>query len=327
MKKINVDYQESTSFFKKNTPDFCEGCVVHGLYKKEIDGCIYCRNRILVNNKNKKLKFNKYISYYDSLFSAVSLKYQSNSSAGGFVTDLLENLLKKNIVDSVISVAFDKKTQIFRYKEFSKYSSLADQQQSVYTKVNLNDALKIILSKNKTFAITATPIACKILRMYQKKNNVIKKRLKFIVGLVSGGYKNNQYIPYNFYIKKRVMFDKFESIRFRYKGLIKKYAGDSYYFSATNKTEIFTLKSGEVIGNWPLGLFKYFASDFCSDTFNKYSDITVMDGWCKKFIKTKGVSLVISINIFLTNIIKKKYKLCIGERKHSDYCILSVWRI
>lgn len=316
MKSKKLHYQESTSFFKKNPSDFCEGCVVHGMYDKSKNGCIYCINSNSIKDfssrKNSK-KYNKFLGFYDSTFSAISKDYQSHSSAGGFTTHLIKNLLEKGIIDAVISVAYRKKDQKFVYKEFFEISSLKQQQQSVYVKVNLMDAVEIIKKTDKKFAITATPVACKILRLYQRKNPIIKSRLKFIIGLVSGGYKNDQYIPFLFSIMKKERYSKFSSIVFRKKIKNTDYSGDNYFFEALDdNNQPYNLKADQIKGNWPLGLFKYFASDFCEDTFNINADITVMDGWDNKFKKTFGVSLVILRNRKLKKIIHNDNNLQIS---------------
>lgn len=307
MKSIDSYYQESTSLFKKKSSDFCEGCVVHGMYDKSKKGCLYCKdlnsNKMFLFNSNS-MKYNKFFGFYDSIFSAISKDYQSQSSAGGFTSHLIKNLLQKRVVDAVISVAYCKKDQKFTYKEFTVVDSLNQQQKSAYVKVNLLDAIEIIKKTDKNFAITATPVACKILRLYQRKNPIIRSRLKLIIGLVSGGYKNDQYIPFLFSIMKEKKYSKFKSIAFRKKIKNLDYSGNNYFFEAKDCiNQSYNLKADQIKGNWPLGLFKYFASDFCDDTFNVNADVTIMDGWHKKFKTTYGASLVILRNKNLNQII------------------------
>ena len=49
---------------------------------------------------------------------------------------------------------------------------------------------------------------------------------------------------------------------------------------------------------------KEFSSDFCGDTFNICSDITVMDAWLPNFTETSGRTIAVVRNNDLLKIVK-----------------------
>ena len=123
-------------------------------------------------------------------------RYIESSTAGGFATGLLHELLSKKHVDAIISPFFDSQSQSFKYGCFENVNHLELQQRSIYTALNFQDALDIIESKNQRYAITGIPTAIQYIEYLKLKNNIYNQRVVFTIGLVSGGYKVKGYEEY-----------------------------------------------------------------------------------------------------------------------------------
>lgn len=292
--------EKEESFLRKDKREFCEGCMVLGLSGSGESGCVLCNSAATpkVLKRSKKYPSKAFddlnIGRYLECVDAVSKKYQSKSSAGGLVTSTLDFLLEKGHVTGVISVAFNPEKKIFEYRLFDNAQELVSQQRSSYYPVRLDDALEIIRNVPGRYAITGIPAAIRALEIIRRADPVVDERLAFVIGLVSGGVKITDYLDY--LLRKAGKVDGLEEIdevSFRDKGDGNFYHGSNYYFSAKSENSTYRLKSDKIPYNWSAGVLKEFSSDFCDDTFNILSDMTVMDGWLKRYEKTNGVSLAV----------------------------------
>lgn len=307
-------------YIKKDKKDFCEGCSFLGLYRKDTDDCIICEKNGLNEDEISSLKFKdlpfyqKNIGYFLKNIAAWSIKYQQRSSAGGLISYLTESLLKKKMVDGILSVAFNSLSGKFEYKICTDFKRISEFQRSAYYPVDLQKAIELIDGFKGTLAITCIPSAAKAIEIIKIKNPSVKKKVKYVIGLVCGHVKTENYVDY--LCKKSGKKDGSQGLTylsFRDKLKKNKYSGDDYYFVAKKDEKRWSLKSSEIKFNWSGGLFKQFSSDFDDDVFAECSDITVMDGWLKKYRYTNGVSLAIVRNKKLMDLLGNDGDLKVEE--------------
>ncbi len=306
----------SEKFLKKDPKDFCEGCSDLGIYDTILDGCNVCKGpklNLIAQNKfgqDPNLNFDSRIGYYHKCIEATSKMYNEKSSAGGLATSLLMFLLESKAVDYILSVSFDKGTQRFIYSKFQSTSDLVKQQRSAYFPVNLSSAFNIINQSEGTCAITGIPTAIKAIELKKNSDTEFNRKVKYTIGLVSGGIKIESYTDY--LCRKSGKSDgliDIEYLSYRDKPESGHYWGNNYFFKAKTSNTTYQLKSDKLKLNWPSGLLKSFASDFCDDTFNITSDITIMDGWLPKYKNTRGVSLAIIRDLSLSNSLEENFDL------------------
>jgi coenzyme F420 hydrogenase subunit beta len=291
------------SFKSKSKSDFCEGCSYLGLYNQKTQDCVICNSQSSLSHEITAEKFqnsdftSEILGHYKHTTGFSSAEYTERSSAGGLASALLKSLLENNIVDYVLGVGYIPSQNKFGYIKIEKTEDLKKVQRSAYYPINLKDALDIIKSSDGVCAITAIPSAATAIENLKTNDTELKEKVKYTVGLVSGHMKTKDYTEYMCNKADKIDGSKnCNYISYRDKLEDSNYSGGGYYFVAKTDDKTYSIKANKILLNWQAGLFKEFSSDFCEDTFAKSADITIMDGWLKKFRNEKGVSLAIVRN-------------------------------
>lgn len=301
---MNSKYE---SFWRKDAYNFCEACSTFSL----TNNCELCEDSVNWADIEKTKFCNETPKKHTDLgnyYECLVLKddrYIEHSTAGGFTTGLLNELISNGHVDAIISPFFDRQSQSFKYGCFENVDDLPIQQRSIYTALNFQDALDIIDSKNQKYAITGIPTAIQYIEHLKTKNETYKKRVAFTIGLVSGGYKVKNYEEYLSEKARAPIVEKWNYVSFRDKKTNYSYSGQNYFFVKKSSNKEYSLRSGQIRYNWPYGLLKEFSSDFCGDTFNICSDVTVMDAWLPRFSETAGRTISIVRNKAILKVINK----------------------
>lgn len=304
------------SFLRKNSTDFCEGCSFLGLGESS-GWCILCKNNHLNEDLLANLKFwsrknifhRKHIWYYYETLDALSNKYCQNSSAGWFITALLDELLSLKKVDYVLNVSFDAEDKKFKYTKVTDPIQLYKTQRSVYYPINFKHALDIIDDNPGTCAITWIPSVIKAIEILKINIPRYQDKIKYTIGLTYHSTKTPFYLDY--LCKKAGKNDwiyDVDFISFRDKGeaIDYKTSGD---FVVRTKTEEWRLGSRDRGLDWSIGLLQDFSSHFVDDHFWELADISVMDAWHKNYRLTKWVSLCIIRDQELNSIIKSSHNI------------------
>lgn len=299
--------KKNESFWNKESHHFCEACSTFSL-KNNCELCVNSVNWEDISKKkfsNKKLNQHLDLGYFYDCLVLKDNRYIESSTAGGFTTGLLNELLSNNHVDAILAPFYDSLSQSFKYGCFNSTSDLNMQQRSIYTALNFQDALDIIESRNQRYAITGIPTAIQYIEYLKSKSDIYKKRISFTIGLVSGGYKVKGYEEFLSEKAGAPELGKWNYVSFRDKKSNFPYSGQNYFFvkKSFDSDKEYSIRSGEIKYNWPYGLLKEFSSDFCGDTFNICSDITVMDAWLPKYTETEGRTISVVRNKKLLKII------------------------
>lgn len=289
---------------------FCESCSVLMAVEQP---CNFCKANITTSELSEKtfseqsLKYHPSIGYYDKCFSSISENYQQSSTAGGFTTEFLSEVLKKKIVSTVVSVQFDEASKLFKYEKFYKFSELYKQQRSVYVPVSISGLVSKIEKIKGRVCIVAIPSVVKHIKTSELLRKKFQKDEIIMIGLVSGGYKEPRYINYLVEKSGNTFPGEYSEISFRDKRKNFPYNGQNYFFRMTCDDADIELRSGDIPYNWQYGLLKFLPSDFCDDTFNICADITVMDAWLPEFEQSFGATLLICRKKEFTAFIEQNY--------------------
>lgn len=213
--------------------------------------------------------------------------YRQAGSSGGMGSWLIAQLFERNLIDGVLHVketVNDQEGLLFRYGISRTVEEAKLGSKSRYYPVEMSEVLKIVKDKPGKYAIVGVPCFIKAVRLLALKNEVIRERIQYCIGLVCGHLKSKRFAEMLAW-QRGIHPDDLEKIDFRVK-----LPGAS----ASNYSVLMKNKQGKEIAgqvssfygyDWGKGLFKYEACDYCDDVFAETADITIGDAWLPEYVK------------------------------------------
>lgn len=257
---------------------------------------------------NKHSKIGKYLKCYAGYVNEDA--FREKGSSGGFGKWTGYTLLKENIIDYFIQVypnrSNDPSKPLFDYSIVSDKEDVVNGSKSSYYPVTLADTLRAIRRTDGRYAITGVPCFIKALRLISCEDEVIKKRIKYTIGIICGGMKSanqSKIIGWQLGIKP----ENLVAIDFRRKHKDKP-ASYKIYQVWSNADDIERYKdAGAIYGtDWGSGYFKPKACDYCDDIVGETADISFGDSWLPQYENDpRGTSLLIARNIELLNLLSR----------------------
>jgi coenzyme F420 hydrogenase subunit beta len=204
----------------------------------------------------------------------------SNASSGGVITAISTYLLSTHRVQGIIASKFSfgdegpkPETNIV-----TKVEDLKEYQGSKYLPVPVN----LVLSNAENFegdlAFIGTPCQIAGLRMIQEKNIVLKDKIKFVIGVFCGGFKDPRDM---FCMIKRHGYDPAAVTSFQYRG------------NGQPGSMVIKDRSGKQTSRpYPdyvsdTGYQKYNRCRLCIDGSAELADFSCGDAWVKRLLDTK----------------------------------------
>lgn len=246
------------------------------------------------------IKFHARLGYYRSLYAGHVSEgdYREHASSGGMGTWIFKELFDKDLIDGVIHVKENKETSgpLFKYDISRTLKEIREGAKTRYYPVEFSDVLRTVRDKPGRYAIIGIPSFIMSVRLLAEKDEILKERIKYTVGLICGHQKSSQFadaIAWQVGIKPGDL----KSINFRKKLLDK--PANNYGVEMTGlvdgKLMTIVKPTKELLGqNWGQGYFKKQASDFTDDVMNETADITLGDAWLPEYTKdSKGNNVVI----------------------------------
>lgn len=230
------------------------------------------------------------------------------AASGGMASYLLETLLDQGLVDKVICVApNESETCLFEYRVFENPEEVRGSVGSAYYPTQLSDVVTYIKETPGSYVITALPCFAKALRLASEEIPILKKRIKFILGLVCGQLKSTFYTRYIAYLAD--VNEPLKSCFFRKKSPDQ--PANNYTFTC----ESISGKKGDIRWDqgvsqvWTTRCFTPLACNYCDDVFAECADAVFMDAWLPKYRgDPKGTSLAIVRNLEIQKIIDETAK-------------------
>lgn len=210
-----------------------------------------------------------------------SEKILKKASSGGIMTSLSIFLLEKNIVQGIVSTIFTyNKGEIFPMtKIFTSPNELLMTQGSKYMPVPALIAIDDVLKFEGQVAFIGTPCQIASLRLLQESNQILKEKIKYILGNFCGGFKDRREL-FRFISIAKMKNEKI--VHFQYRGdgqpgrlLIVSENGNSW-------ERAYTRYSGLT------GYMKYYRCRVCIDATAELADISCGDAWLPKYLNNGG---------------------------------------
>lgn len=266
-----------------------------------------------------KIMFHEQLGHYVETYAAhvTNKEKRLKSSSGGVGNFFLKKLLEDNIVDHIISVtSTDYPEQLFRFDIFKKEEELNKSTGSVYYPTELSEVLEYIKKNDGRYAITALPCYAKAIRLAQKKNVFLRKRIKIIIGLVCGQMKSKFFTESlgNIALKN----NQLDGISYRVKNKDKPATQYSFQFINKDKKQVKMAWTSYPSTFWTNRMFTPLACNNCIDTFAYTADIVLMDAWLPEYSQNYlGHTLLIIRRIYLKELFEKYSKNEISLEKIS----------
>ncbi len=242
--------------------------------------------------------------YYLETYVGYSHEHRLSSASGGMATWLLESLISQGLVDHVVCVtSTGNPEKLFQFTILSDISSIRAGSGSVYYPVELSGVLKYIIENPGKYAITGLPCFIKAIRLTQNKNQILRERIQFTIGITCGQMKSKSFTEY-----VSLLAGVKDEIKYvRYRGKNENQPATNYFFSfkdAQGDEKDFFWNQG-ISEAWVNRWFTPNACNYCDDVFAECADITFMDAWLQEYSKDfKGTNLIIVRSSIIQNFIR-----------------------
>lgn len=239
---------------------------------------------------------NCYVGYHPNLIRRM------DSASGGLTTYVLEHLLESHQVDATLVVGHREGGR--PYYAFTLCRNVEELHQctrSAYYAVHAGDALrKLIADKElKSVAIVALPCLSKAIRNACMENALLRRKVKYIIGLVCGQQKTHNFATF---LGKKSGIDNLQGIDFRTKKVGRPNGDFGVKLKGIEKEKEITFSS--FAKDWSFKLFTVQACNYCDDVFAETADMAVMDAWLPEYVYSdKGENLIITRNQELDTIV------------------------
>ena len=271
---------------------------------------------------SSELSYNKILGHYHSswVLHRPKPELRFKSASGGACTAFFEHLLTSEKLDGVFAVGPGRKQEeLFDYRLCRTVEALRSCSNSKYYPVHASNALGYILENEGEYAMVALPCASTGIRNLMAINGKLRKRLRYLVGLVCGRGKGTFFLEYASALPSGQKQDV-ESVRFRVKNPKRDARGYDMEigFKDPNKSSVYS--------HYKLGVayhcFEKNGCFRCTDVFAEKSDVVFMDAWLPRYITDwRGHSLAVTrradINHFLLRAIANG-ELAGKELGHQD---------
>lgn len=244
--------------------------------------------------------------------------YRTKGSSGGMGNWIAAQLLSEGLVDGVIHVKSNsvEDEPLFEYGISSNIDELKQEAKSKYYPIEMSGVIDFVKNNKARYALIGVPCFIKSVRLLANKDNEIKERIKYTIGLVCGHLKSDMFAksmgwelgvePDNLLdidFRKKLPGKSANNYGVEVKGLVNE--GVQTISSPTK--ELYTT-------NWGHGHFKYNACEFCDDVLAETADVTVGDAWLPQYSKdSMGTNVVVVRHPEIQKIIDNA-----GDKLHLD---------
>ena len=252
------------------------------------------------------------------------------SASGGAEHSILKNLLEQNLVDTILTVESNNDPdKLFKFSNFKEVKELEKVRSSIYYPTEMSEVLDYVIKNDGRYAITTLPCFAKAIRLAQNKNSKLRKRIKFVIGLVCGQMKSKEFT--HTLAKNTIGTDRLKKVNFRIKQENKSAGNFAFLFQGvTNDSSELSASCSHSDGPGKLWVNRAFtpnACNSCTDVFAHCADVVLMDAWLPEYDKDyRGHSLVISRTNEITNILKNSEDIKIKDI-NSEKVFLSQKRV
>lgn len=242
------------------------------------------------------------------------------SASGGAGHSILQNLLKQKLVDTILTVESNNDPdKLFKFSSFKELENLKKVRSSVYYPTEMSEVLDYVMKNDGTYAITTLPCFAKAIRLAQGKNSKLRKRIKFVIGLVCGQMKSKEFT--HTLAKNAIETDRLKHVNFRLKQETEPASNFAFEFKSIKDGSTGRLNWTEKMDGpgklWGTRAFTPNACNSCTDVFAHAADIVLMDAWLPEYKKDyRGTSLVIARSNAIAQVLENSSDIAVKEIDH-----------
>lgn len=277
--------------------------------------CPFINETPLIRQKN----YNPYVGYYECCYIGKVDKFLPISASGGITTAFLIDLLRNEIVDSVVTVRKrSDPEQLFEYFFAKSEKDLLSAAGSAYYPVDISKAISQIKKSHEKVAIVGLPCVLRGIRNAMKVSNALRSKIVMLIGLTCGGLSEKQMIEY-VALEGGFQPGLVNSVSFRRKRppiackncmMCLEFNDGSQYESYYYTPESLPDADSSFGKAYLNKLFLHDACMVCTDAFAEYSDITFMDAWLPELEnESYGTSMVVARTMRAAEICEHLHKL------------------
>lgn len=276
-------------FYTANVTDDCEcnddcGCIKVCPFNPKPDEKVRTEDEIAAIFLTQAVKQHRKIGRYINTYAGYSVDNRLTSSSGGIATYTLTELIRRGVVQHVISVkAGQGSVGHYEYAVSSSIAELTGGAKTKYYPVTLADALKNLKELDGKVAIVGVACFIKAIRLAQVQDPAFNDKIGFLVGIICGGVKSAFFAEY-LASRSGVAVNKFSEPEFRIKDHQSTAADYAYGCLDANQNQ-HTIKMKVVGDMWGTGLFKANACDYCDDVTTELADLSVGDAWLEPYVQ------------------------------------------
>ena len=296
----------------------------YGMYYPDIEDignldskvCPFSNNSLNENALSEKyfknidnIKHHKHIGYYLELYAGFVKddNIRMRATSGGITKWILYNLYKNNEIDGVIHVTRKKDSNtLFEYSIGYTKEEIFNGSHSAYYTNNFSAVMNKILNENndKKYAFIGVPCYCKSIRLLCEQYDILKNKIKYVLGILCGHMKTKNYAKFMAW-ESKLNPTKLSYVNFRRKSNTN--AADYIFHSKDNRREVAVKRNKLDGGNYNIPHMKYKACDFCEDVFGYCADVVLGDAWLAKYKKDpKGTNVVIVRNPYINTLLQSE---------------------
>jgi coenzyme F420-reducing hydrogenase beta subunit len=238
--------------------------------------------------------------------------FRSRGSSGGMVSWVLEELLRRCLVDGVAHVIpTGDSRRFFKYRIARTVDEIREGAKSRYYPVEASEILTEIAQIPGRYAVVGVPCFIKSVQLVRREVPVFNERIKLTLGLFCGHMKSARFIE-SFAEQMKVDLAQVTGVEFRVKDPNR---------PASTYTAQFTMRDGSEIkrdwwnlaeGDWGSGFFQYSACNYCDDVIGETADISFGDAWVEPYSSDgRGTNVVVVRSAEVDHIIREA--ICDGR--------------
>lgn len=310
--------------YREVNPFLNDKCINCGL-------CVeYCPNTLL------KLKKESSKIAGDSTPNSYGIEKQNNcyigyikneakrlkSASGGIVSFLLEEMLNRKIVDSIIHVEQSKGEigkSYFAASISKSIKELENKRSSFYSMIDFSGVISEFINKNEKIVLTGTPCIIRGMKKLFEKNILYQKNKVFFIALPCSHNVNGQFIDF---LAESLGIEKGEKFKVNLRAKNKEMKDSNNFINLfkleNRKIEIERNKS-IFTKYWRSYCFALNACLYCSDFWGYEGDVSVKDAWGKWANKeAHGVSMAIIRNPELEKLFEENEKIYLEKISYEE---------
>ncbi len=234
--------------------------------------------------------------------------FRDRGSSGGMVSWVLEELLRRGLVDGVAHVAPVDDPQgegrFFRYRIARTIEEIRGGAKSRYYPVEMSGILEEIRRTPGRYAVVGVPCFIKALQLLRREDAIIRERVAFTLGLFCGHMKSARLME-SFAWQMDVSVKDIQRVEFRIKDATRPASVYTAQMTLRDGSEVRKDWWNLVDGDWGAGFFQNAACNFCDDVVGETADISFGDAWVEPYSSDgRGTNVVIVRHRVLDTLVK-----------------------